>query len=362
MPIGKDVDWSEGLAITGAVLKLAQIVGESYGLPQDAKNLLSGASVFLLFASVFVWLRTSRKRLEKIEGISEKVKAIDATVQKLDPIAAAISTLEGEFKSIDTIARYGAGGTHLAKLLRTEHHVFGKTGGQTLSDVVLDLYSRAAQDLHGFTTATGNQHKVELSEYHVVDKFLFRLINALPIGTVWLGATRLQSSDAWTEGIAEPSYFQFDYVACQRTSAKTMRYLRLWCFDSLQRQEEARDVMLRQMKFGIEVKALRSQRLKDFSIIWVPKEGAPAESAHGLDTQQLFNELALGQRFQSLCGIEFRARGGKELDAMTLYGPGHDEFRSMFSEFVSSWQVAEVPTHSAEASENSGRLAKSKVI
>ena len=32
-------------------------------------------------------------------------------------MAATISTLEGEFRSIDTIARYGAGGTHLAKLL-----------------------------------------------------------------------------------------------------------------------------------------------------------------------------------------------------------------------------------------------------
>ena len=72
MPIWKEVDWSEGLAITGALLKLAQIVGESYGLPQDAKNFLSGASVFLLFASVFVWLRTSRKRLERIEVIAER--------------------------------------------------------------------------------------------------------------------------------------------------------------------------------------------------------------------------------------------------------------------------------------------------
>ena len=143
------------------------------------------------------------------------------------------------------------------------------------------------------------------------------------------------------EGVAEPSYFDFDYVACQRTSAKTIRYLRLWCFDNMQRQQEAQDVMLRQLKFGIEVKALRSQKLKDFSVIWVPKDETPVESAHILGTQELFNELASGQRFQALCAIEFKARGGKELDAMTLYGPGHDEFRSMFNDFVNSWQLAE---------------------
>jgi hypothetical protein len=266
------VDWSEALAIAGGLLKLAQIVGESYGLSPEVKNFLSGASVFLLFASVFVWLRTSRKRLEKVESIAEDLKAVQNSVGQLDSIALAVRTLEAEFKSIDTIARYGAGGTHLAKLLRTEHHVFGVTGGKTLSDVVLDLYSRAAQDLHGFTTATDSQHKVELREYHVVDKFLFRLINDLPKGTVWLGVTRLQSSDAWTEGLAERSYFDFDYVARKRTSAKTMRYLRLWCFDDVQRQTAAQDIMLHQADSGIEIKALHSHKLKDMSLIWVPKE------------------------------------------------------------------------------------------
>jgi len=341
MKIWKDVDWSESIALIGGLLKLAQLIILDSTKPTDPKTFFSDATIFLLVASVFVWLRTSRKRLEKVDQIAKQVDAIDIAVRKLDPVASSMSNLEAEFRSLDVIARYGAGGIHLANLLRAKHHIFGQTGGQTLSDVVLDLYSKAAQDLHGFTYASGNQHRVDLSEYHVVDKFLFRLINALPIGAVWLGTTRLQSSDAWTEGIAEPSYFEFTHVARQRTSMKTMRYLGLWCFDNDKQQKEANGVMARQQKFGIEVKTLQSSRLKDTSLIWIPREGVPVNAATELGTQELFNELASGKRFQALCGIEFRTRGGKELDAMTLYGSGHDEFRSMFDTFVNSWKIAE---------------------
>ena len=145
---------------------------------------------------------------------------------------------------------------------------------------------------------------------------------------------------AWTEGIAEKSYFDFDYIARKRASAKTMRYLRLWCFDDLQRQTAAEDIMQNQAESGIEVKALHSRKLQDMSLIWVPKDGVPVESTRDLSTQDLFNHLVDGRTFKALCGIEFAARGGKELDAMTLYGPGHDEFRKMFDSFVSNWAAA----------------------
>jgi hypothetical protein len=64
------------------------------------------------------------------------------------------------------------------------------------------------------------------------------------------------------------------------------------------------------------------------------------ESTQQLSAQELFSDLVEGRTFKALCGIEFAARGGKELDAMTLYGPGHDEFRQMFDSFVHYWAAA----------------------
>ena len=57
--------------------------------------------------------------------------------------------------------------------------------------------------------ASGSQESVRFEEYHLVDKSLLNLMRVLPNGSVWLGVTRLQTIEAWTEGIAKQSYFRF---------------------------------------------------------------------------------------------------------------------------------------------------------
>ena len=324
MPKSKYVSLSEASVLLGLVIKVVQTVGEQVGLKDHFPaffNNASSISLVLFGLSLVLWLNSSRKGLEKVELLAQRVEEIK---QELD--------------DVDHIARYGRGPVHLAGLLRSKGFLHGQAGGETLSEVFLNTYAGIAEDLYELTR--GTKDRVEFVEYHIVDKFLLNLMRTLPMGSIWLGTTKLHERDAWERGQAEPSYFQFQELVEQRTRRSEIHYFRLWCFDSLSRRSDIMATVRSQSDAGLCQRTCVNRVIPDMSIIWIP-ENLSSKAVQPTCTPDFFTDAIARNEYKPLCAIEFRSRGGKELDAMTLHSPKSDDFTRMRKEFMQAWQSAE---------------------
>jgi hypothetical protein len=324
MPKSKLVSLSEGSVLLGLVIKVVQTVGEQVGLKDHFPaffNNASSISLVLFGLSLVLWLNSSRKGLEKVEALAQRVEDI-----------------KRELDDVDHIARYGRGPVHLAGLLRSRDFVHGQAGGETLSEVFLHTYAVIAEDLYELTR--GTKDRVEFVEYHIVDKFLLNLMRSLPVGSVWLGTTKLHDREAWEKGHAEPSYFQFQELVEQRTRRSEVNYFRLWCFDKADRRADVMATVKSQSDAGLCQRTCVNGVIPDMSVIWVP-ENTSASTRKPTCTPESFAQAIEKDEYLPLCAIEFRARGGKELDAMTLHSPKSDDFTRMRKQFMEAWQSAE---------------------
>ena len=199
-------------------------------------------------------------------------------------------------------------------------------------------YAVIAEDLYSLTR--GLKDRVEFVEYHLVDKFLLNLMRSLPAGSVWLGTTKLHERDAWEKDHAEPSYFQFQELVEQRTRRNEIHYFRLWCFDSVARQANAMSTVRAQSDAGLCQKTCVDDSMPDMSIIWVPANGVTVKAQPGC-TPEFYLQAIANHEYTPLCAIEFRARGGKELDAMTLHAAASDDFVRMRKLFLQKWATAD---------------------
>ena len=324
MPKSQKFNLSEASVILGLVIKVVQTIGEQLGLKNQFPvffNNASALSMLLFGLSLVLWLNTSRKGLEKVELLAQRVEDI-----------------KKELDDVDHIARYGRGPVHLAGLLRSDGFLHGQAGGETLAEVFLHTYAVIAEDLYALTR--GTKDRVEFVEYHLVDKFLLNLMRTLPVGSVWLGTTRLHDRDAWEKGHAEPSYFQFQELVEQRTRSKDIHYFRLWCFESLTSKADVMATVRAQSDAGLCQRTCVDASVPDMSIIWVPVSGTQPRQQPAC-TPDFFSQAIANNEYSPLCAIEFRARGGKELDAMTLHAPVSDDFMRMRKVFMQKWGTAE---------------------
>ena len=324
MPKSKLVSFGEGAALLGLVIKVVQTIGEQVGLKERFPaffNSASSVSLLLFGLSLVMWLNSSRKGLEKVEVLAQRVEDI-----------------KRELDDVDHIARYGRGPVYLAGLLRSGGFLHGQAGGETLSEVFLHTYAAIAEDLYELTR--GTKDRVEFVEYHIVDKFLLNLMRTLPVGSVWLGTTKLDEPGAWEKGHAEPSYFQFQELVEQRTRRREINYFRLWCFDSAARQADLVATLRSQSDAGLCQRTCVNALMPDMSVIWVP-ENTSAAARRPTCSPESFTQAIANNEYTPLCAIEFRARGGKELDAMTLHSPKSDDFMRLRKLFMQGWQSAE---------------------
>ena len=75
----KKADLSEGLATLSLFIKIGQYIAESAGYKAQyaaAFDFASFASMFLFGVSLVLWLRSSRKELEKVQGIADRLEEI----------------------------------------------------------------------------------------------------------------------------------------------------------------------------------------------------------------------------------------------------------------------------------------------
>lgn len=324
MAQSKRFNLGEASIVLGLAIKVVQIIGEQLDLKSHFPvffNNASALSLLLFGLSLVLWLNTSRKGLEKVEALAQRVEDI-----------------KKELDDVDHIARYGRGPVHLASLLRSQNFLHGQAGGETLSEVFLHTYAVIAEDLYALTR--GTKDRVEFVEYHLVDKFLLNLMRTLPTGSIWLGTTRLHDRDAWEKGHAEPSYFQFQELVEQRTRSKDIHYFRLWCFESLASKAGVMSTVRSQSDAGLCQRTCVDGTVPDMSIIWVPVSGT-ARKQQPVCTPEFFSHAIANNEYSPLCAIEFRARGGKELDAMTLHAPVSDDFMRMRKVFLQKWSLAE---------------------
>ena len=318
-------DVSEVLATLALTIKIAQYVGESMGYRAEFVRLFdlaSLASVVLFGCSVVLWLRASREKLRKVDLIADRMQQINAHMDQLD-----------------VIARYGRAPVHLARLQsQGQEWTHGRAGGETLTDALLEVYGRAAEGLYNMTR--GSSESVVVSEYHLVDRFLENLIKNLPAGSVWLGVTKLQNADAWTKGFGEEAYLRFQELVERQTRRHAIHFFRLWCFDDANRRDMMMPVLATQLKAGLHIRSIISAEIPDMSLIWIPRVASDKIASNG-DLRGLLDSInSDASPYQPLCAIEFTARGGRELDKMTIHAPGSEQFTTLRLMYTRSWDRA----------------------
>lgn len=290
--------------------------------------------------------------LEATNKVLQEVLDLRAKLTNLDRLTERVEDIKIELDKVDYAARYGRAPAHLVNLLRLKTpHFHGQAGGDAIGDVLTRVYARAAEELYNLTS--GGQDSVRFEEYHLVDKFLLRLIDVLPNGSVWLGVTRLQNIDAWTERSAEKSYFKFQERVEERTGTNEIEFYRLWCFDDEATQRKMLATQRQQTEKKIVTRScIAGRNVPDMSLIWVPK-GRAGSAAQSDALSQPF--VRLRDNYDPLCGIVFDERGGKELDAMTLYSPRADHFDKLRFQFEQNWNRASTPAAVPDAGPDTAR-------
>lgn len=312
---------SEILAFLAFILKVLEYLStvlDSKWITLPVTSLLNYLSAILLFLSIFLWLYSSNKRLEKVDAIAEEMKKIN---------------------KLEWIAKYGFIGVLVSDLINLDkvraHNI---AGFQTISPIFSKLIPQSARDFYNLET--GEQDQIQLRELHIVDTFLFNLINALPSGSVWMGISRLQSPEAWEEKSATIDFYNFHETVKKRSNLQEIKALRLYLFEDKKHMEDMSCVMneLHQNKLAVRY-LLESGFSSDISLVWVPID-SDNKTNHLLDVNPI--ELLEGNSttHQPLCAIKFVTRGGMELDEMNIYSAGvtFDQFALNFKK---EWNKAD---------------------
>jgi hypothetical protein len=284
-------------------------------------------------------------------GILER---LSTQLNRIEQSNARHETLEKIFPRLDQIeqiARHDSSRALVAALLGLQDNlkVHCHAGGLTISSLLLKDLPRTATQF--YKMGEGKEDKLTLTEHQLVDNFLLHLIKALPDGSIWFGITRLQNLAAWRRKSTTAAYYDFQRIAEIRTRNQALSYFRLWAFDDEKHVQAMRDVMDRQCEAGFQARISVGRSLDDISMIWIPTK--PMQKALAVrDLNAPIDEMdEKADLYQSLCAIKFEARGGRELDEMTIFSPSNDAFRRLCIHFQENWKTAtDAPSKGKEKS------------
>jgi hypothetical protein len=294
---------------------------------------LIGYMVLLLLLLIAVVALLAYFRPEALRG--DRPPAVEKDV------VTQLQRIEETLIHLDNVARYGSSGILVAALLGLDdtagpHYL---AGGRTIRPILLENLPETANSF--YEMFRGRRTQLRLVEHHVVDNFLRNLIKTLPVGSHWLGITRLESREAWLPESAHPATFEFHTVAEQRTERRELSYIRLWGLQSDKQFQNMEEVMRGQQESGLHTRYLIGQDLDDISLIWIPRKEAK-RAADYKDLDNPIDEVNERSELRPLCGIRFGApRAGQELEEMTIYTPETDDFKSLERYFQSKWKAAQ---------------------
>jgi hypothetical protein len=293
-------------------------------LSQNLHDGLEKFGILLFLISLVSWLEASNTGLEK-----------------LDRMASELRQLAEEAKRLDLVARYGASGVLLARLLNPQgadrtRYPHCLAGGETLSHLLLNTYTQAAEEFHRLRS--GSATEVKLTEVSIINLFLRNLLESLPRGSVWLGTSRLQDSGAWEQASAEPSYYEFERAVENRINTEALTYLRVLCFENDERYKRMAQIATRQVTMGLHLRSYVKQNMPgDMSLIWVPK--TKPTPIGDLEDPIGFLENHR-DNFEPLCGLRFGIRADREIYTMDLVVPSTQEFVDLKIAFRQCWASA----------------------
>lgn len=312
----------------------------------------TNAEVFSLLTMVMLtglilWLLWSLDHNQRADELATSInhvaeRIVNAEEAARDRIVASISQIENRMAKAEQLAIIAASGEFLATLLaqgdgaslRAHFHA----GGLTLSPLLYGVLPQTAKDFHELLLGE-KRDRLTLTEHHLVDTFLKNLVEALPVGSLWLGITRLQNVAGWKDKSATAAYISFQTTAAARTRKEELHYCRLWGFNSQRHFQHALRVMRQQVREKFCIRYKVQSGLKDISIIWVPAPNSkPAKGDKGDALLAEILETGKSDYYVKLCAIEFVERGGRELDEMTIYSPRAPNFDDLFDTFKKNWR------------------------
>lgn len=261
--------------------------------------------------------------------------------ENLRTISKQLQRIEDELLHRDQTARYGSSGLLIAALLGLQDSPDSLShchaGGLTISSILLGNIPNTANEFSDLFH--GKRTDATLTEHHVVDNFLRNLLRTLPVGSVWLGVTQLQSPDAWQELTANVAYYDFQTNVVRRVGNQELTYFRLWNFadDKHLRDPEIESIMRKQQEAGLQIRFTHKAALDDLSLIWVPKH--KTKKALTLGDSPVDDIEAKANLLRPLCAIKFRnPRGGRELEEIKVYAPKSREFTELRRDFREGWE------------------------
>lgn len=286
---------------------------------------LEKLGIFLFLVSLVTWLETSNKSLSKLDRLSSQLQA-----------------LVYEAKKIDLVAKYGASAVWLARLLHPQdgdaaRFSHCRAGGVTLSQLLLNTYTQAAEEFHRLMS--GDVDEVKLKEDSVINLFLENLVKSLPPNSVWLGISRLQDTGAWEQESAEPSYYEFERAVESRVRGSSLTCLRVLCFQTEERYKSMSHIADRQIETGLHLRRYIKQNMpRDLSLIWIPRSGSILPKLNLEDPVGFLENVT--SNFEPLCGLSFEIRGDREVYTMALVGPQSSDFSQLKMQFRHSWEAS----------------------
>ena len=327
-------------AMFGLVVEAVDFAGDSFDiqlLKTHQKEIAAfGGLLFLI--SLVIWLETAARELKKLDDIRSRLTALDEkakALEKLQQIEINLEKVSQKVEETELIAKYGAGGVWLARLLHPKGHdevnrPHCRAGGEVLSHLLLEVFTKKAEDFYDLQR--GRTDSVELEETSTINLFLRRLVKALPPGSVWLGTSKLQNKSSWEESIAPTSYWEFEDAVERKIDESNLKYMRVYCFESDTAAQEMAKEAKRQASKGLLLrKCIGNSNRTDISLIWV--ETKTPDSA--FNTEDPLNFLE-SQEYQSVCGIRFDIQDGN-VKTMELFAPEVSGFNQLRRDFEDIW-------------------------
>lgn len=210
------------------------------------------------------------------------------------------------------------------------------------SDVVHDLLSEYLPKLTDSLRKVRADPKVtiEVDDHSPIHDLMYRLGRTLPIGSVWMGITLLESKAAWDA--PEGDRFR-DFKETMRSRAATheLRVLRLYYFHDSEALNALMNDMIEEARCRIDVRYLvgGASVPPDISLLWVPsKRGAarPVAAPAGPDIL----DAVKGPGYDPLCALEYATRGGTLLTRLAVHPVASQNFEKLYGRFARFWEKA----------------------
>lgn len=257
---------------------------------------------------------------------------LGGVIHTLREILNKILELKSDNAVLRTIREFSEAGIST----RNQNSVYIRATSEFLDEMIKSYVPNISHNLQGL--AKNDSLELEIQDHSPIFELMYKMGRYLPKKGAWMGITRLQSSEAWTNPY-DKQFIHFRDLMRESAKKGEMSVLRLYFFETKEAYKNLKSVLEDEVENNIVTRYLIGGKPPpDISILWIPPKNLniDEDSMNDHHDDPISRAFSLG--YEPICLLDYDTYSGSLLTKMTICRPASKLFKGRVIDFRESWK------------------------